>query len=118
MSLWPSQEEKDARKAVIDAAVKRRKNRCGDIKEMAEELGRKYDVVIETRSKFREARETLEDLEAQAKVDQASGQQSPNLDQAKKTVEKARALLQALEEQLRITERRTKQKYPNIFRFL
>ena len=119
--MWPFKilpGAKDIRDVVTDAAKKSRRNRWDDVKEIATELSGKYDTVIEARSKFREARLTLEDLEAQTKVAQVSGQKAPDLDQAKEAVEKTRILLQALEDQLRITERRAKQKYPDVFRFL
>lgn len=119
--MWPFKdppEVKDVKDAVTDAAKKCRKNRWDDIKEIAEELTCKYDIVIEARSKFREAREKLEELEAEAKVTQASGEKAPDLDQAKEAVKKTQILLQALEDQLRLKERRAKHKYPDVFRFL
>lgn len=118
MRLWPSPEEKKAGRAIAGAEVKRRKYRCGEVIEIAEELSRNYDDVIGARTNFREARLRLEWLQAQAKVDQALGQKPPSLDQATKDVKGTRALLQAYEEQLRVTERWAKQKYPDTFRFL
>jgi hypothetical protein len=118
MKLWLSPEEARIKRAVAGAKAKRQKYQYGEVIEIAEELDRNYDNVIDARTKFREARMDLEKLQAQAKVAQALGKKPPDLTSAKKNVNETEALLQAYEKQLHATERWAKYKYPDIFRFL